>query len=86
MSTVQIRRPTRKPLNRLKASAPTAVSAERVRQMLREIAFVLHATRVARRVGDTVASEEELYPALADTERGLTAWTGEPTRVICPGR
>jgi len=31
-----------------KASAKRAVSAERVQEMLREIAFMLHATRVVR--------------------------------------
>jgi hypothetical protein len=49
---------TRKPQNRRQASAPAAVPAERVRQLLREIAFVLHATRVVGRVGVRVAPQK----------------------------
>jgi hypothetical protein len=49
MPAVQIFHRTRNVQNR-KASAPV-VPSERVRQMLREIAFVLHATRVVGRVG-----------------------------------
>jgi hypothetical protein len=52
MSTVQALHRTRKPRNPRKASAPAAVPAERVREMLREITFVLHATRVIRRRGE----------------------------------
>lgn len=37
------------------ASAPQRVPAERVRKMLREIAFVLHATRVVRQMGGFAA-------------------------------
>jgi hypothetical protein len=44
MPAVQVPHLTRKPRDR-KSSAPD-VSAERVREMLREVAFVLHATRV----------------------------------------
>jgi hypothetical protein len=49
MPAVQVPHFTRKPRDR-KSSAPD-VSAERVRAMLREIAFVLHATRVVGRRG-----------------------------------
>ena len=38
---------------------PAAVPAERVREMLREIAFVLHATRVVGRMGEGVAATGE---------------------------
>jgi hypothetical protein len=34
------------------SSRPQVVSAERVKEMLREIAFVLHATRVVRRMDE----------------------------------
>jgi hypothetical protein len=50
MPAVQTFHRTRNLQNRRKASAPV-VPAERVRQMLREIAFVLHATRVVGREG-----------------------------------
>jgi hypothetical protein len=56
MPAVQAPHRTRKPKN-LKASAP-AVSAQRVRHMLREIAFVLHATRVVGRVGEGVTPKK----------------------------
>ncbi len=58
MPTVQARHRTRKPQQRRKASAPTAVSAERVREILLEIAFVLHATRVVGRLGEAVAAKQ----------------------------
>jgi hypothetical protein len=49
MSTVQLPHRTRKPHKQRKAPAPPAVSAERVREMLREIAFILHTTRIVGR-------------------------------------
>jgi hypothetical protein len=58
MSTVQAPRRTLKSRKRQKASAPPAVSAERVREMLREIAFVLHVTRIVGRVGEVVPVKE----------------------------
>lgn len=36
----------------------TAVPADRVREMLLEIAFVLHATRVVDRMGEGVAAKK----------------------------
>ena len=42
-----------------KASFSRAVPAERVREMLLEIAFVLHATRVVGRLDEGVAVEDE---------------------------
>jgi hypothetical protein len=36
----------------IKAPQPAAVSADRVREMLQEIAFVLHTTRVVRRMDE----------------------------------
>ena len=44
--------------DRLELSQPPEVSAERVREMLREIAFVLHATRVVRRMIEGGTSKE----------------------------
>jgi hypothetical protein len=58
MSTMQLpHRPTR-PQKRRKSSARPAASAERVKEMLREIAFVLHATRVVRRMDLGVATTQ----------------------------
>lgn len=45
--------------HRDEVSQPVAVSATRVREMLREIAFVLHATRVVRRMDEGAAAEQE---------------------------
>jgi hypothetical protein len=50
MSTLQLPHRTRKSRKQRLPSAPPAVSAERVREMLREIAFLLHATRVVGRM------------------------------------
>ena len=58
MPTVQAPHRTRKSQNRPKASAPAAVPAERVRELLRQIAFVLHATRVVGRVAEGVAPKK----------------------------
>ncbi len=40
------------------ALPPAAVTAERVQEMLREIAFVLHATRVVGRMDEGVAAKK----------------------------
>ena len=53
MPTLQAPRPTRKPRKRW-----PAVPAKRVREMLLEIAFVLHATRVVGRVGQTATARQ----------------------------
>jgi hypothetical protein len=53
MPAVQVPHRARKRRNRRKASA------ERVREMLREVAFVLHATRVVGRIGEGVAAKEK---------------------------
>ena len=59
MSTVQVPYRTRKSQKRRKASAQPAASAERVREMLREIAFVLHATRVVAKMdGESVVGKK----------------------------
>jgi len=42
-----------------KASFSRAVPAERVREMLLEIAFVLHATRVVGRMGDATGAKKQ---------------------------
>lgn len=48
---------TRETTKRDQVSSP-AVPAERVREMLREIAFILHATRVVGRVEEGGAAKE----------------------------
>jgi hypothetical protein len=61
--TVSPTRKSRKPTQ----LRPTAVTAERVKEMLLEIAFVLHATRVVRRMGeDGLERGTEAGPAAAD--------------------
>jgi hypothetical protein len=57
MYTVQVPHRTRKPQKRREASATPAVPAKRVREMLRQVAFVLHATRVVWRVGETITTK-----------------------------
>jgi hypothetical protein len=57
MPTLQAPRPARKPRKRRRASATPAVPAGLVQEMLREIGFVLHATRVARRVGQAATAK-----------------------------
>jgi len=57
MPTLQ-RTPTRNRKARIREDAPPAVSADRVREMLLEIAYVLHATRVVGRLD--VPAEAEL--------------------------
>ena len=57
MLTMQISR-ERKSRKR-RPSASRAVSAERVREMLLEIAFVLHATRVVGRMGDATGAKKQ---------------------------
>lgn len=57
MSTVHAPQQTRKLSSRRKDTTPPAVSAERVQEMLREIAFVLHATRVVRRMSQPADRE-----------------------------
>jgi hypothetical protein len=49
---------TRKAHDSREASRPQPVSAEQVREMLREIAFVLHATRVVRRMDGGIAAKK----------------------------
>jgi hypothetical protein len=51
---------THKAPTRREAARPPAVPAERVREMLLEIAFVLHATRVVRRMDDATARDDAL--------------------------
>ncbi len=64
MSAVQLpHRPTRH-LKQRKGPDRPAVSAERVKEMLREIAFVLHATRVVRRMDAGGATTQgDCHPA-----------------------
>jgi hypothetical protein len=49
---------------------PTAVPAEQVRRMLREIAFVLHATRVIGRRRRASVNEVDLYVGTVSPRRG----------------
>jgi len=57
MSQLQATQRNPKAKSRRKASAKRAVSAERVQEMLREIAFMLHATRVVRQRMNPASTE-----------------------------
>jgi hypothetical protein len=62
MFIVQFPCRTRKAVKKRKTPVPPAVSAERVREMLHEIAFVLHATRVIGRRETPVRTEDDSPP------------------------
>jgi hypothetical protein len=74
MTTLQLS-PTRKHKahSSRELSHPQAVSAERVKEMLREIAFILHATRVVGRMGQDVAAKNgpsEIIPGHTEEVAG----------------
>ena len=58
MSTIQATNRIRKSLKSQKTTVTPVVPPERVREMLREIAFVLHATRVVGRMSEVADLKE----------------------------
>jgi hypothetical protein len=63
MATLQCSRSQRSPARTRKAHdrrevSPPAISAERVREMLLEITFALHATRIVRRLDEGVVPKK----------------------------
>ena len=84
MPTLQAPRPTtREPRKRRQASATPAVPAQ-VQEMLREISFVLHATRVARGVGQAAtpsrARAASIPPSYGPRDRSEAWRAPQPSR------
>lgn len=59
MLTLHAPQRTRKSRQRRKASPTQVVPAEHVKGLLREIAFVLHATRVVRRMDESASTKKD---------------------------
>ena len=78
MPTLQAPGTARKHRKRRQGSATPAVPAERVREMLLEIAFVLHATRVVGRVGQFQATPAR-YLKATDFSRSSSALMSLPS-------